>query len=285
MLHCSWLSRAAQSVVRTRLGATPRATARPAAARTMRTTFDDATVVTSDATGTRRWLTPVHTLDEGGPRMLVVDKADKDLNTFITGRTHGLRHTTYLGTIGKRAQDETLRRAVSIQSGGLYDTADVTTPSKRLKATAVAKQLGAEGRLPLIVDVELPTREFTDGTVVPGATAKVAAVAVREGTGANGKITMAVDPAAIGHVIAVLAHSDEHHAAPRRRAKSPSGPTHVWWCEEKKAVVSQNVHSSKYRTFKVEDSSPDGKATAFVSARAWATSTDACAAVHAVDPP
>ena len=37
------------------------------------------------------WLTPVHTLDEGGPRMLVVDKADKDLNTFITGRTHGLR--------------------------------------------------------------------------------------------------------------------------------------------------------------------------------------------------
>ena len=220
----------------------------------------------------------------GGPQMIVMDKADKALNTFITGTTAGLRHTRYLGTIAKRAQDETLRMAVSIQSGGLYDSADVTTASKRLKATATAKQLVVDGKLPPIVTVELPEREFTDGTVVGGATARVATMVVREGAGASGKVSLAADPDAMGHVIAVLAHSEEQHAAPRRRAKAPSGPSHVWWCEEKKAVVSQNVHSQKYRTFKVEEGSPDGKETAFVTAQKWAMAPDADKAAGAADP-
>ena len=204
------ISRAAQSVVRT-----PRAAARPAAARTMCASFADAKVVTHPTAGTRRWLTPVQTIT-GGPQMIVMDKADKALNTFITGTTAGLRHTRYLGTIAKRAQDETLRMAVSIQSGGLYDSADVTTASKRLKATATAKQLVVDGKLPPIVTVELPEREFTDGTVVGGATARVATMVVREGAGASGKVSLAADPGAMGHVIAVLAHSDEQRAAPPR---------------------------------------------------------------------
>ena len=40
--------------------------------------FADAIVVTSEATGTRRWLTPVETLAEGG-RMIVIDTTHSSL--------------------------------------------------------------------------------------------------------------------------------------------------------------------------------------------------------------
>ena len=213
--------------------------------------FADAIVVTSDATGERRWLTPVETLD-GGERVIVLDKTDSTLNKFVTGRFDGLKSTTYLSSIARRAQDETLRRAVDIHSGGLYDTADVGNPYKRLKATAVAKQVDADGRLPPIVDVELPDRTFEDGKVVHGVTVRVLSTIARQGqgTGACGKVSMIADPDAVGHVIDVLAHCEEQQAAPKR-TRAATGPRHVWWCEKKCAVVSQNVHSGKYRTFRL----------------------------------
>ena len=213
--------------------------------------FADAIVVTSEATGTRRWLTPVEALD-GGDRVIEFDKTDTTLNKFVTGRFDGLKGTTYLSFIAKRAQDETLRRAVDIQSGGLYDTADVGNPSKRLKATAVAKQVDADGRLPPIVGVELPDRTFEDGKVVHGVTVRVLSAIARQGqgTGACGKVSMIADPDAVGHVIDVLAHGEEQQAAPKR-TRAATGPRHVWWCEKKCAVVSQNVHSGKYRTFRL----------------------------------
>ena len=212
--------------------------------------FADAIVVTSEATGTRRWLTPVETLD-GGDRVIEFDKTDTTLNKFVTGRFDGLKGTTYLSFIAKRAQDETLRRAVDIQSGGLYDTADVGNPSKRLKATAVAKQVDADGRLPPIVDVALPDRTFEDGTMVRAATAKVMSTIARQGQGAGacGKVRMIADPDAVGHLIEVLAHVEEQQTAPKR-TRTAAGPRHAWWCEKKCAVVSQNVHSGKYRTFR-----------------------------------
>ena len=39
-------------------------------------------------------------------------------------------------------------------------------------------------------------------------------------------------------------------------------------------MVSQNVHSHKFRQFKVEDEGPDGKETAFATAHEWAMTPD-----------
>ena len=222
--------------------------------------FADATRVTCAAVDGRVWYTTVHMHE--GVKTIVLDKNDKTLNVFITNKVRGLQHTMYLNEISKLAQEETMRQAASIQSGGLFNL-DLHVERKRRRAHACARRFTVDGKLPAFVEVEL--RAHPD-IHVDAVKVRVVPVVERCKTEC---ITMAIDSAAMDHIVTVL--REQQRKPCRTRESQPCAK--VYWSEQKSGVVAQNVHSKKLRVFKCTRD-PACIAASRMTARAWATGAD-----------